>query len=86
MPDISEYLDFSFYDWVSYRCNTGLGEISIGRWIGVSHKIGQLMSYWVLPISGKAISTTNVQRLTDEEKGTEEYRQLMEAYDDRIEQ
>ena len=40
-PDISEYLDFSFYDWVSYRANAGLGEVSIGRWIGVSHKIGQ---------------------------------------------
>ena len=44
-PDISEYLDFSFYDLVTYRSNAGLGEISIGRWLGVSHKIGQLMSY-----------------------------------------
>ena len=24
-PDISEYLDFSFYDWVLYRSNAGMG-------------------------------------------------------------
>ena len=29
-PDISEYLDFTFYDWVTYRANSGLGEIYIG--------------------------------------------------------
>ena len=46
--DISEYLDFGFYDWVSYRSNAGLGELEISRWLGVSHKIGQLISYWIL--------------------------------------
>ena len=25
-PDISEYLDFGFYDWVWYKDNTGLGD------------------------------------------------------------
>ena len=30
-PDISEYIDFGFYDWVTYRSNAGLGELSIGR-------------------------------------------------------
>ena len=50
-PDISEYIDFSFYDWISYRSNAGLGEESLGRWLGVSHKIGKLMSYWILTIS-----------------------------------
>ena len=31
-PDISEYLDFSFYDWVVFRQNAGRGEASIGLW------------------------------------------------------
>ena len=44
-PDISEYTDFSFYDWVTFKQDAGLGEIYIGRWFGMSHKIGQLMSY-----------------------------------------
>ena len=29
--DISEYLYFNFYDWVTYRSNSGLGELYIGR-------------------------------------------------------
>ena len=29
-PDISEYLDFEFYDWVLYRGNAGLGEVELG--------------------------------------------------------
>ena len=30
-PDISEYIDFGFYDWVMYRSTTGFGELSLGR-------------------------------------------------------
>ena len=29
-PDISEYLDFGFYDWVWYKDNARLGENFIG--------------------------------------------------------
>jgi hypothetical protein len=48
-PDVSEFIDFGFYDWVIYWQNAGLGKIEIGKWLGVSHKVGKLMSYWVLP-------------------------------------
>ena len=60
-PDISEYVDFGFYNWVVYRSNAGLGEDLLGRWLGVSHKVGQLMSYWVLTVSGHVVSATTVQ-------------------------
>ena len=30
-PDISEYLDFGIYDWVSYQTNARLGPLCIGR-------------------------------------------------------
>ena len=83
-PDISEYLDFSFYDWVRYRTNAGMGESSIGRWVGVSHKVGMLMSYWILTISGHVISCVTVQRLTEDEKKTEEWKTLMSDYDKKI--
>ena len=29
--DISKYIDFGFYDWVSSPSNVGLGELSIGQ-------------------------------------------------------
>ena len=79
--DISKYLDFGFYDWVVYHSNAGLGELSIGRWLGVSHKIGQLMSYWILTVSGRPISCVNVQRLTEAEQGNDEWESQMRDYD-----
>ena len=83
-PDISEYLDFGFYDWVTFRSNAGLGKAELGRWIGVSHRVGQLMSYWILPSSGIPISCTTVQRLTELEKKTDEWKSKMEQYDHEV--
>ena len=50
--DISEYLDFGFYDRVWYHESAGLGERIHGIWLGVSHRIGSLMSYYILTQTG----------------------------------
>lgn len=83
-PDISEYLDFSFYEWVSFRTIAGLGETSIGRWLGVSHKVGNLMSYWILPISCRPVSCVTVQRLTEAEKATPAIQSKMHQFDSAV--
>src|SRR5687768_16283836 len=36
----------------------------VGRWLGVSHQIGSLLSYWILTPSGKVVSRTTVQHIT----------------------
>ena len=38
-PEISEYLDFTFYDWCWYNDNEWLGEMKLGHWLGVSHRV-----------------------------------------------
>ena len=83
-PDISEYMDFDFYDWVLYRSNAGLGEVEVARWLGVSHRVGRMMSYWLLPGSGIPISATTVQRMTNDEKATDEMKQRMYEYEQRL--
>eukprot|EP00978_Attheya_sp_CCMP212_P027874 scaffold94585_cov61-Attheya_sp.AAC.1 len=83
-PEIMEYLDFGFYDWVQFRSNAGLGPIEIGQWLGVSHKVGQMMSYWILPLSGIPISVVMVQRLTNSEQRTDEWKKRMQVFDDRL--
>ena len=83
-PDISEYIDFGFYDWVVNRSNAGLGENYLGRWLGVSKKVGQLMSYWILPVSGRPISCVTVQRLTNSEMETDEWKSRMSFYNQQI--
>ena len=64
-PDISEYLDFGFYDHVWYKDNAGLGETLPGRWLGVSHRTGRLMCYNILTQNGTVISRSTVQRVTN---------------------
>ena len=78
--DISEYLDFGFYDWVWFRENAGLGETKLGRWLGVSHRVGTLMSFWVLTSNGKVLSRTTVQRVTNLELQLDENKTKCDAF------
>eukprot|EP00970_Alexandrium_tamarense_P000826 scaffold95_cov108-Alexandrium_tamarense.AAC.11 len=37
---------------------------ALGRWPGVSHRVGSDMCYWIMPVSGQMISETTVQHVT----------------------
>ncbi|KAI2511702.1 Reverse transcriptase (RNA-dependent DNA polymerase) [Fragilaria crotonensis] len=82
--DISEYLDFGFYDRVWYKDNAGLGETKLGRWLGVSHKVGTLMSFWVLTKECQVLSRTTVQRVTNLEQQTQDVIDLGKAFDSAV--
>ena len=89
-PDISEYLDFSFYDCCWYNGNVGLGQTKLGKCLGVSHGVSRLMSYWVLTSNGTVVSRTtlcrftNIQSQTDENKAriTALYKAIKELLND----
>ena len=83
-PDITEYLDFGFYDWVVFKPNAGVGAPELGRWLGISHRIGQMMSYWILPESGIPISCSTVQRLTQLEQQTDEWKGRMASFTEAV--
>ncbi|MGH3054467.1 MAG: hypothetical protein ACRDL7_05760, partial [Gaiellaceae bacterium] len=53
-PDISEFVEFDWYQPIWYYESTDFPNDRrlMGRWLGVSHRIGQAMCYWVLPRSG----------------------------------
>ena len=48
------------------------GEPELGRWIGVSHRVGPLMTYYILAKSDISISCGPVQRLTLLKQHTDE--------------
>jgi hypothetical protein len=82
-PDISEYLDFGFYGWCCwYKENAGLGPAELGRWLGVSHRVGNLMSYWILKHqNGQIVSRTIVQCVPDLElTSTDRLKALFSLY------
>ena len=82
--EISEYLDFSFYDWCWYNDNAGLGETKLGWWLGVSHRVGSLMSYWVLTLQGNVISRTTVWRVTNLEQQVSDNKTRLTDFDNAI--
>ena len=81
IPEIGELLDFGMYDRCWYRENAGLGETKLGRWLGVSEKVGPLMSYWVLTSKGTVTSRTTVQRVTHLETQTGDNKDRFQKFD-----
>ena len=58
--DISDYLDFGFYERVWFHENAGLGKRGLCRWLGVSNHTSEAMSYWILKGNGYVVSLTTV--------------------------
>ena len=67
-PDISEWLDFEFYDLVWWLDRPNKPEFTentrLAWWLGVSHQVGSDLSYWLITESGKIISKTSVEHIT----------------------
>jgi hypothetical protein len=85
-PDISEYL---LHDWYGlcwyYDSKDFPGERRLlGRWLGVAHRIGQAMCYWILPKSGIPIARTTVVPVSMDERATDEFKATQKLYDDAI--
>ena len=51
----------------------------IGRWLGVSHRVGSALCYWVLTESGKVIARTTVQHMTTTDLSTDENKVLQRS-------
>jgi hypothetical protein len=82
--DISNYLEFGFYDRVWFRGNAGLGEVSAGRWLGVAKNIGSIMTYYILQGNGQVVARSTVWNPTNLEKETDEVKATFAAYDENL--
>ena len=82
--DISDYLDFGFYDWVWFHENSGLSDQGLGCWIFVSHCNGGAMSYWIYKENGYVFSQTNVQSITNLESDISDNHLIFSEFDKEI--
>ena len=82
--DISEFMDFDFYQWVIYRDKAGYPNepINVGRWLGISHQVGSPMTYWILKTNGQVISRSTVIPMKTNQK--EIHREEMEKLDKAV--
>jgi hypothetical protein len=83
--DISEWLDFELYDPVWYMHSPGAEDNPrLGRWLGVAHRIGSDMCYWVLDDKGHILSRTTVQHVTELEQQTIDIQRKITQFDQII--
>ena len=83
-PDISEMLDFDIWDLVWYHqpgTDTSEPVRRLGRWLGVAHRIGSNMCYWVIPVSGIVLARTTVQHVTPLELQVPELQDQVKEFD-----
>ena len=83
-PDISQYLDFGWYDWVWYRTNAGLDVPKLGRFLGVANSASNMLTFHILPESGIPIQAGTVQRVTEPEKQTDAVRERIKIFSNKI--
>lgn len=57
----------------------------LGRWLGVAHRVGQALCYWVLTNTGKVITHTTIQKLTSDELHDPLIANDIESFDKNIE-
>ena len=69
--DITEYLDFAFWDLVWYSSNLKDWPC-LGRWLGVSHCVELALCYHILKSKRKIESRTTVQHVTQDDLGQPE--------------
>ncbi|KAI2495965.1 Reverse transcriptase (RNA-dependent DNA polymerase) [Fragilaria crotonensis] len=89
-PDISEWLDFQFYDRVWYYDQKKI-EIDgsgrrLARWLGVAHRVGSDLCYWLLLESGKVIARTTVQHVVRDDYLNDDIRREIERFDQVVDE
>ena len=92
-PDISEWVDFEFYDRVWFYDQKkmemdGSGR-QLARWLGVSHRVGSNLCYWLLLEKGKVIARTTVKHVVREDVLNDDVKRQIErrfdiAMEDRL--
>lgn len=87
--DISEYLDFTMWNLVWYWDPSVNDDMSddirkLGRWLGVAHRVGTAMVYWILTESCKIIARSTVQHCTREDQEQEVVKKRLALFDEAI--
>jgi hypothetical protein len=83
-PDITTLCEFDFYEAIWYYEPNAFPEDKrfLGRWLGEAHKIGQLMCYCILTVTGKPIARSKVQSIAKSDFNTQAIKEKLRNVDD----
>ena len=83
--DISEWMDFSFYDLVWFWDHPSAeNNPRLGRFLGVAHRIGSALCYWILKSNGQVLARTTVQHVTDDDLRTDATKEKILQFDREV--
>ena len=87
--DISEWLDFEMYDLVYWIDRPNKPDTSddvrrLGRWLGISHRVGSDMCYWIITDSGKLVSKTSVEHVIRDDYLNPEVKKQIDEFNDKL--
>ena len=86
-PDISEYVEFEFYDYCWYWDTPQSyphEKKQIGRWLGIAHRVGQSMVYYIMNANGSVIARSTVIPLDPSDHDVIENKHRMREIDATI--
>ena len=79
--DISEWTNFGYYNLCQYWYKKELEENPrIGRRLGVSHRVGSALYYYILTAKGQVIARKAVHHVTKEEAATDYFQGIIGHY------
>ena len=59
-PNISEYIQHKWFDWVWFNDPDDPDKQRLGRWLGPAHSVGQGMAFHVLTHKGNVMTRSTV--------------------------
>jgi hypothetical protein len=86
-PDISEYLDYSWYDTIWYYDHDAPfpeEQRKLGKWLGVAHRVGQALCYYILTANGQPIVRSTLQPISKEEWKDEHVKEQIRLLNENI--
>ena len=88
-PNIAEYVDFEFYDlvwwWDRGDKNSSTADPKrLARWLGISHRIGSDMCYWLITESGQIISKSSVQHVIKDDFLNPNVKETIEKFNNKL--
>jgi len=85
-PKITEYIEFRWYEPVYYydEANFPNPKLHLARWLGVAHRVGQALCYWMVTKSRKVIARTMIRALTKNELATKAVQTDLASFDNSV--
>ena len=84
-PDISELVEFNWYQWVWYHDPVNPHKDQLGRWLGPAHNVGQGLAYYILNSNAEVVVRSTVSAIDEAEMNSYDLEIRKRKFSERVE-